>query len=139
MDAPSRRSSRAASGEAQILSIRLALCTAPTPLQSLVRLRGWPDRCLAWPRPCIDTLPPRRWVVSVAAITEGQLLWEPSPSFKEHSVIAEYMRWLGERHGRRFADYAALWQWSVTDLEAFWSSIVEFFGVEFQRPAERIL
>jgi acetoacetyl-CoA synthetase len=77
--------------------------------------------------------------VNVAAISEGELLWEPSRSFKEQSVIAEYMRWLAERHNRRFDDYADLWQWSVTDLEAFWSSIVEFFGVEFQRPAERVL
>ena len=74
-----------------------------------------------------------------AAISEGELLWEPSRSFTEHSVIAEYMRWLAERHGRRFDNYADLWQWSVTDLEAFWSSIVEFFGVEFQRPADRVL
>ena len=77
--------------------------------------------------------------MNVAAISEGELLWEPSRSFKEQSVIAEYMRWLAERHDRRFDDYADLWQWSVTDLEAFWSSIVEFFGVEFQRPAERVL
>ena len=77
--------------------------------------------------------------MSATAISEGALLWEPSPAFQERSVIAQYMRWLAERHGRRFDTYADLWQWSVTDLDAFWSSIVDFFGVAFQRPAERVL
>ncbi len=30
---------------------------------------------------------------------------------------------------RGFDDYAALWQWSVDDLEGFWASIWDFFGV----------
>jgi acetoacetyl-CoA synthetase len=77
--------------------------------------------------------------VSSVAIAEGELLWEPSPSFKERSVITEYMRWLAEQHGHRFDTYADLWRWSVTDLEAFWRTIVEFFGVQFQRPADRVL
>src|SRR2546423_13670529 len=77
--------------------------------------------------------------MSVAAVTEGDLLWQPSASLKERSVIAEYMRWLGERRGLQFADYPALWRWSVDDLEAFWTSIVEFFGVQFQQPQRRVL
>ena len=77
--------------------------------------------------------------MSVAAIAEGELLWEPSAAFRERSVIADYMRWLAEHQGRKFADYAELWRWSVTDLEGFWTSIVDFFGVEFQRRAERVL
>jgi acetoacetyl-CoA synthetase len=77
--------------------------------------------------------------VRSVAIAEGELLWEPSPSFKERSVIAEYMRWLAQHRGHHFDNYADLWRWSVTDLEAFWSTIVEFFGVEFQHPADRVL
>ena len=77
--------------------------------------------------------------MSLSAVAEGELLWEPSQSFQERSVIAEYLRWLDERHGRHFDTYADLWQWSVTELEAFWTSVVEFFGVEFQRPAKRVL
>jgi acetoacetyl-CoA synthetase len=70
-----------------------------------------------------------------AAISEGQLLWQPSESFKDQSLIAEYMRWLG----RDFETYEDLWRWSVTDLEAFWTSIVDFFGVRFQSPAQTVL
>ncbi|HLZ26978.1 MAG TPA: acetoacetate--CoA ligase [Chloroflexota bacterium] len=75
-----------------------------------------------------------------AALAEGDLLWEPSESFKSGSRLAAYMRWLAERDaGRRFETYDALWRWSVADLEAFWVSIVEFFGVQFARPAARVL
>src|SRR5450759_1227605 len=53
--------------------------------------------------------------------------------------MADYMRWLAERSGLSFYTYAELWRWSVTDLEAFWTSIVDFFGVQLARPAERVL
>ena len=72
-------------------------------------------------------------------IKEGTLLWEPSEAFKQGSVIASYMRWLATERGLEFADYEALWQWSVSDLEAFWVTIVDFFGVHFARRWERVL
>jgi acetoacetyl-CoA synthetase len=51
-------------------------------------------------------------------------LWEPPPDMVERAVMTRYMR------DRGFEDYGALWQWSVDDLEGFWASIWEFFGVE---------
>jgi acetoacetyl-CoA synthetase len=51
------------------------------------------------------------------------LLWEPPPELRERAVMTRYMR------ERGFDDYASLWQWSVDDLEGFWASIWEFFGV----------
>ncbi len=53
--------------------------------------------------------------------------------------MAEYMRWLRDQKGLGFDTYEALWRWSIGDLEAFWSSIVEFLDIEFQRPPTRIL
>jgi hypothetical protein len=73
------------------------------------------------------------------ALAEGDLFWEPSETFKSSSRLAEYMRWLADRRGHHFADYTELWRWSVADLEAFWTSIVDFFGVQFARPAARVL
>ena len=49
------------------------------------------------------------------------------------------MDWAGERHGRRFADYSELWQWSVDELEDFWAGIWEFCGVRASKPYERVL
>jgi len=47
--------------------------------------------------------------------------------------MAEYLR----RH--HFDSYDQAWRWSTSELEPFWRSIVEFFDVQFQRPAERVL
>ena len=41
--------------------------------------------------------------------------------------IRRYERFLRERHGLRFADYEALWRWSVADLPAFWQSVWDYF------------
>jgi acetoacetyl-CoA synthetase len=71
-------------------------------------------------------------------VEEGTLLWTPSPARLERSHLTRYLRWLAAR-GRRFDSYEALWRWSVADLDAFWSSIAEFCGMEFATPAARVL
>src|SRR5262245_51383633 len=53
--------------------------------------------------------------------------------------ITRYQRWLHETHGLRFATYDALWSWSVSDLEAFWSSVWQYFDIESPTPFERVL
>src|SRR5579872_3736695 len=75
----------------------------------------------------------------MTAVAEGQLLWEPSDALKQHSRLAAYMQWLSKDRNLRFEGYEELWRWSIDDLQGFWTSIVDFFGVEFQQPAERVL
>lgn len=48
-------------------------------------------------------------------------LWEPDPSVD--SAMARF----AARHGH--SDYGTLWQWSVTDLDAFWRAVWEWFDV----------
>src|SRR5262245_44165994 len=71
-------------------------------------------------------------------VEEGTLLWTPSASRVARSHLTRYVNWLADR-GHRFDDYEALWRWSVSDLDVFWSSIAEFCGVEFSTPASRVL
>ncbi|NBE81497.1 acetoacetate--CoA ligase [Micromonospora rubida] len=59
----------------------------------------------------------------------GDVLWTPPADVRERSRIGGYLRWLAEHRGLEFADYDALWQWSVTDLDAFWRSVWDHFGV----------
>ncbi|WP_229399692.1 acetoacetate--CoA ligase [Micromonospora okii] len=59
----------------------------------------------------------------------GDVLWTPPADVRERSRIGAYLRWLAEHRGLEFADYDALWQWSVTDLDAFWRSIWDHFAV----------
>ncbi len=67
------------------------------------------------------------------------VIWNPTPGSVARAHITRYMRWLERERGLRFADYAALWRWSVTDLEAFWASIWDFFGVRASTPYTRVL
>jgi acetoacetyl-CoA synthetase len=60
----------------------------------------------------------------------GELLWEPSAELVERSRLREFMRWLRDERGLEFADYHELWQWSVDDLDGFWSAIWQFFEVQ---------
>ena len=45
-----------------------------------------------------------------------------------------YMNWLAESRGRHFATYDALWRWSVTELDAFWQSIWDYFELHSPTP-----
>ncbi len=69
----------------------------------------------------------------------AEKLWEPSAELVERSRLSEYMRWLAAERGLSFADYDELWRWSVEDLEGFWSSIWDFFGVRADGEYERAL
>ena len=53
--------------------------------------------------------------------------------------MAVFMRWLAAERGLTFADYDALWRWSITDLEGFWAAIWDFFEVRASQPYTRIL
>jgi acetoacetyl-CoA synthetase len=68
-----------------------------------------------------------------------RLLWEPREDFKAGSSLARYMRWLSDERGVHVTDYDELWQWSVEELDDFWESIWDHFGVSASEPYERVL
>jgi acetoacetyl-CoA synthetase len=67
-------------------------------------------------------------------IREGDLLWTPSPRRVADAKLTTFLAWLAER-GRRFEDYASLWQWSVEDLAGFWSAVWDYTGLVGRRGA----
>jgi acetoacetyl-CoA synthetase len=72
-------------------------------------------------------------------MTEPEVLWTPSAERVERATLTRYATWLTETRGLRFDDYQALWRWSVGELEAFWTSVVEFCGVRFDVPGSGVL
>ena len=48
--------------------------------------------------------------------------------------ITLYRHWLNEKRGLKFDSYDALWQWSTTDLDAFWQSIWDYFELQSSTP-----
>ena len=65
-------------------------------------------------------------------MTGAAPVWTPSPEVVARSVTARFMA----VHG--IADYDALVARSIAEPEWFWSAVIDFLGVPFQRPATRV-
>ncbi len=72
-------------------------------------------------------------------VREGDLLWSPSPDMMRASVMQRYIDWLAQTRGVTFADYHALWRWSVTELSDFWQSIWDFFDIQATTQPHAVL
>lgn len=72
-------------------------------------------------------------------VGHGDLIWSPPPDVLDHTELGSYLVWLARERGLRFNDRAALWQWSVHDVEAFWASVWDYFGVISHAPYDRVL
>lgn len=70
---------------------------------------------------------------------DAPVIWTPPREVAEASEMARYMRWLKAERGLDFTDYPALWEWSTTDLEGFWTSIRDFWDLRFSAPETRVL
>ena len=69
----------------------------------------------------------------------NKVLWTPTPERAEASTMAAFERFLRDKRGLTFADYNDMWNWSVTDLDGFWSAIWEFFNVEASAPFTTVM
>jgi acetoacetyl-CoA synthetase len=72
-------------------------------------------------------------------VTEGELLWTPDEKWIQRARVTAFIDWLAKERNLKFDRYAALWEWSVTDLEAFWGALWDYFRIESSQPYERVL
>ncbi|MPZ25813.1 MAG: acetoacetate--CoA ligase [Micromonosporaceae bacterium] len=63
------------------------------------------------------------------ALSAPPVEWTPPEDVRQVTRIGDYLGWLARERGLSFPDYPALWEWSVTDLAGFWSSIWDYFDV----------
>jgi acetoacetyl-CoA synthetase len=63
-------------------------------------------------------------------MNEPEILWRPTAAAVESSNLTAYIDHL-RAQGVDIAAYPELWRWSVDDLEGFWNSIFDYFGVEY--------
>jgi acetoacetyl-CoA synthetase len=78
-------------------------------------------------------------MTNVTEIREGDLLWTPSAERVDGSNLAAFLRWLRTERGLELAGYDDLWQWSVTELDAFWQAVWDYSGVNASVPPSRVL
>ncbi|HET9051393.1 MAG TPA: acetoacetate--CoA ligase, partial [Candidatus Dormibacteraeota bacterium] len=67
----------------------------------------------------------------------GEVLWRPAPDARATTRMGRYLDWLERTRGLELAGYADAWRWSVEDLDAFWTSIWDFFEVRGGRGRGR--
>jgi acetoacetyl-CoA synthetase len=72
-------------------------------------------------------------------MSEPRVLWQPHPDDVAQTRIAAFREWLAATRDVTLPDYAALWRWSVTDLEGFWGALVEFAGIRFHSAPRQVL
>ncbi|MFC9068741.1 acetoacetate--CoA ligase [Streptomyces harbinensis] len=75
-------------------------------------------------------------------------LWRPDPGRVAGARITRFHAFAARHHGAPdpapgdadpVAGYAALHRWSVTELDAFWRAVADWFAVDFATPPERAL
>ena len=67
---------------------------------------------------------------------------ETTPAHRPASCIPQirlYQDWLRQHRGLRFDTYRELWQWSITDLDAYWQSVWDYFGLQSPTPHTAVL
>jgi acetoacetyl-CoA synthetase len=69
----------------------------------------------------------------------GDMMWSPPADVRDTTEIGRYLRWLAAERGLDLEGFDALWNWSVTDLSGFWSSVWDFFEVRADSPAQQVL
>ncbi|HTX31529.1 MAG TPA: acetoacetate--CoA ligase [Solirubrobacteraceae bacterium] len=72
-------------------------------------------------------------------MTVGDVLWTPPPDVRQSTEIGRFTEWVRDNRGRDHETYDELWRWSITDLEGFWGSVWDFYGLRAQTPPERVL
>src|SRR5699024_5831107 len=81
----------------------------------------------------------KRGIKQMKNIEEGSLLWEPSQRQIDEAAMTKYRKWLEQEKGLDVPDSKSLWEWSTTEVEAFWESVWEYSGVVSHAPYTSVL
>jgi acetoacetyl-CoA synthetase len=97
-------------------------------------------KCSAWCASVSSAWPNQRHEgLSMNPPDTADVIWRPSAQRVARARITDYTRWLKERKGLDFPDYAALWQWSVDEIEASWAAMVEYLEIPLQGDLKPVL
>ncbi len=69
----------------------------------------------------------------MSPLTNVSELWHPTPDYVQRSRLLRFM----QRH--RIADYPALYDRSIGEMEWFWKAALEEMGIEWASPYTRVL
>ena len=62
-------------------------------------------------------------------MTPPETLWTPPADARAHTRLGRWLDAVERERGLQLPTYDAAWRWSVDDVDAFWASIWDHFGV----------
>jgi acetoacetyl-CoA synthetase len=66
-------------------------------------------------------------------------LWQPTQEQIQNSNMYQFMSSVAQKHRRPLNDYSELYQWSITDPEAFWSDIWSYTEIRASKKWDVVL
>ncbi len=68
-----------------------------------------------------------------------ELLWQPSEQRIQTTNMYRFMTQVNDRFGKDCKDYPELWEWSVDNLEDFWTLAWDFLDIKASQPYEQVI
>ncbi|GAB4268418.1 MAG: acetoacetate--CoA ligase [Deferrisomatales bacterium] len=69
----------------------------------------------------------------------SQLLWTPSPERIARANLTRFIEYVNRTHGLQLQGYDDLYEWSVTEIAAFWEAVWAFAEIRHSAPYEAVL
>lgn len=69
----------------------------------------------------------------------ARTLWTPPADVRETTQMGRLATLAEQRTGRSLPGYEELWQWSVDDLDGFWSTLWDYYDIPHSGSRERVL
>lgn len=63
------------------------------------------------------------------------ILWQPPTEQVQASAMYQFMQDMNAKHDLAMQTYLDLWNWSVDELEMFWTEIWEYFDITGDKPS----
>jgi acetoacetyl-CoA synthetase len=69
----------------------------------------------------------------------NKLLWQPSDQRIKNTNIYHFMKYVNSRHGKNFAKYDDLYEWSTEESGAFWATLWDYAEVIHSRSYDQVV
>ena len=67
------------------------------------------------------------------------ILWEPKDYHYQDSNIAKYISYINKNYNKDIIDYDTLYDWSISNIDSFWESILKFCDIDYSSDYDSVL
>ncbi|BDQ02021.1 acetoacetate--CoA ligase [Ignavibacterium sp.] len=69
----------------------------------------------------------------------SELLWSPSNERITNSNITKFISFISEKEKINLSDFHQLYNWSINNIEKFWTYVWEFSGIKYKKIFDKVL